>query len=272
MRAAEAIHVVVFGFLTMLAWVRGLPRGRRWKATGIGVAGLAVNLAAGWWLPRVAPGLAESVVRDWLPAAMVLLVYWQAGEFFVRVDQRFQDALARIDARTIAGFMRWIARTRAGWWVAGYLELAYLLCYPMVPFCMGALYALRLGRYADRFWIVTLIPTYVSYAMLPFLQALPPRMIVEPWLEPLPMSAVRRFNLYILKNASIHANTFPSAHVAASTGAALFVASVAPWWVGAVFVAIAAGIAVGTFAGRYHYAADAVAGSAVATVVWLAVR
>jgi membrane-associated phospholipid phosphatase len=272
MRAAEAIHVVVFGFLTALALVRELPRARRRKAVAIGVAGIAANLAAAFWLPRAAPGLAQSVARDWLPAAMVLLVYWQAGAFFVKVDQKFQDTLARLDARWAAPFLRWLARSRMGWWVAGYLELAYLLCYPMVPFAMGALYALRLGRYADAFWLVVLIPTYVSYGMLPFLQALPPRNIVEPWLEPLPMSAVRRFNLHILRNASIHANTFPSAHVAASTAAALFLASVAPWPVAAGFGVVALGIALGTFAGRYHYAADAVAGVAVALAVWAVAR
>jgi membrane-associated phospholipid phosphatase len=152
--------------------------------------------------------------------------------------------------------------------VAAYLELAYLLCYPMIPMSIGTLYLLRLARHSDSFWIVVLISTYVSYGALPFLQTLPPRMLEEPWLTPRPRSPVRRFNLWILRNASIHANTFPSAHVAASTAAALVLTTVAPWPTGLVFLAIAAGIGVGTFAGRYHYAADAVVGSAVAATVF----
>jgi len=272
MRPPELIHVVVFTFFVLLAWIRPLPMRRRAKVTGFGIAGLAANLAAAFVLPGVAPPLATSVIRDWLPAALVLFVYWQAGEFFVKPDQSFQDYLLRLDARFAAPLLRFLARARAGAWVAACLELAYLLCYPMIPMSLGALYLLRLARYSDSFWIVVLISTYLSYGALPFLQTLPPRVLHEPWLPPLPRGPIRRFNLWILTNASIHANTFPSAHVAASTAAALVLASLAPWPVALLFAAIAAGITVGTFAGRYHYAADAVAGSLVAVVVFLLAR
>ena len=269
MRAAEWIHIVVFSFFVSLSWIRRLPARRRAKVTVIGVAGLGATLIAAFLLPRLLPPLAVSVVRDWLPAALVLLVYWQAGEFFMKVDQRFQDWLERIDARMAAPLLHWLARSYLGKWTAAYLELAYLLCYPMIPMSIGTLYLLRLARHADSFWIVVLVSTYLSYGMLPFLQTLPPRMLAEPWLEPLPLSPVRRFNLWILRNASIHANTFPSAHVAASTAAALVLTSLAPWPTGLLFMAIAAGITFGTFAGRYHYSADAVVGSAVAVIVFI---
>jgi membrane-associated phospholipid phosphatase len=142
----------------------------------------------------------------------------------------------------------------------------------MIPMSIGTLYVLRLARNADSFWTVVLVSTYLSYCALPFLQTLPPRMLAEPWLEPMPPGLLRRFNLWILRHASIHANTFPSAHVAASTGAALVLASLAPWPIGLVFLAIAASIAVGTFAGRYHFATDAAAGCAVALVVFMVTR
>jgi hypothetical protein len=269
MRAAEWIHIVVFSFFVSLSWIRMLPARRRAKVTLTGAAGLGATLIAALLLPRLLPALAVSVVRDWLPAALVLLVYWQAGEFFMKVDQRFQDRLERIDARVAAPLLHWLARSHLGKWTAAYLELAYLLCYPMIPMSIGTLYLLRLARHADSFWIVVLVSTYLSYGMLPFLQTLPPRMLAEPWLEPLPLSPVRRFNLWILRNASIHANTFPSAHVAASTAAALVLTSLAPWPTGLVFLAIAAGITFGTFAGRYHYSADAVVGSGVAAIVFI---
>jgi len=268
-RAAEWIHIVVFCFFVSLSWIRRLPARRRAKVTLIGVAGLGATLIATFLLPRLLPALAVSVVRDWLPAALVLLVYWQAGEFFMQVNQRFQDRLERIDARMAAPLLHWLARSYLGKWTAAYLELAYLLCYPMIPMSIGTLYLLRLARHADSFWIVVLVSTYLSYGMLPFLQTLPPRMLAEPWLEPLPLSPVRWFNLWILRHASIHANTFPSAHVAASTAAALVLTSLAPWPTGLLFLAIAAGITLGTFAGRYHYSADAVVGSAVAVIVFI---
>jgi hypothetical protein len=202
----------------------------------------------------------------------MLFVYWQAGEFFISVDQRFQDWLERIDERVVAPLLRSLSHRRAGIWVAACLEVAYLFCYPLIPLSMATLYLLRMGRYADTFWIVVLISAYTCYVALPFVQTLPPRMLSEPWLEPLPSTPVRRFNLWLLRHASIHVNTFPSAHVAASTSVALVLTSLAPWPVGLAFSMIAAGIAVGTFAGRYHFAADAVAGCAVAIAVFAITR
>ena len=142
----------------------------------------------------------------------------------------------------------------------------------MIPMSIGGLYLLRLGRYADSFWTVVLVSTYISYGALPFLQTLPPRMLPEAWLEPLPANSVRKLNLWILRNASIQVNTFPSGHVAASTAAALVLTSLAPWPIGLLFLTLAVGITVGTFAGRYHFAADAVAGSAVAAIVFMVTR
>ena len=269
MRAAEWIHIVVFSFFTALAWLRALPGPRRARVAAIAAIGLGATLAAAFLLPRLAPPLAVSVVRDWLPAALVLLVYRQAGEFFQGADPRLQLRLERFDQRRAAPLLGWLSRCPARLWIAVALELAYLLCYPMIPMSIGALYLLRLARHADHFWTVVLPSTYLSYAALPFLPSLPPRMKPEPWLKPLPSNPVRRFNLWILRHASIHANTFPSAHVAASTSAALVLATLAPWPVALLFALIAAGIAVGTFAGRYHFAADALAGSTLAALVFL---
>lgn len=271
MRTAEWIHIVVFLYFVSLAWGRALPARRRIKVTSIGLAGLGATAIAAGVLPGLLPALAVSVIRDWLPAPLMLFVYWQAGEFFEKADERFQARLERLDAEFAAPLLNFLARAGPGRWIAGYVELAYLLCYPMIPMSMGALYVMRLARHADSFWTVVLASAYFCYAALPFVQTLPPRLLEEPWLAPRHPGAVRRFNLWILRNASIHANTFPSAHAASSTAAALVIGAVAPWPVAAVFAAIASGIVVGTFAGRYHYAADAAAGVAVAATAFLAV-
>jgi PAP2 superfamily len=268
MRASEGIHIVVFTFLISLAWIRPLPSRRRVKVTAIGLAGLSVTIVAACLLTSVLPALVVSVVRDWVPAALVLLVYWQTGQFFTKVDQRFQDRLERIDERMLAPLLHWLSHRPLGICISTCLELAYLLCYTLIPMSMATLYLLRMARYADTFWTVALVSTYLSYALLPFVQTLPPRMLVERWLEPLPPNPARRFNLWILRHASIHANTFPSAHVAASVGSALVLTSLAPLPVGLVFSTVAMAIAVGTFSGRYHFLADAVAGTAVAVIVF----
>jgi hypothetical protein len=74
-------------------------------------------------------------------------------------------------------------------------------------------------------------------------------------------------NLTVLERGSIQANTFPSAHAAGAVGTALAVMAWRPG-VGSFFLVWAGLIAAGSVAGRYHYAADAFLGAAVAVVTW----
>ena len=266
LRTAERIHLVVFSFLTVLAAVRPLPRDRTRKALAMGVCGLVVTLLAAN-LPGALSPLTRSVIRDWAPAPSMLLVYWQAGAFFVRVQPEFQRRLARLDEYLVAPMLLAVSRLRAGRAILAYLELAYLFCYPMIPFSMAAVYLLRMGAEADRFWSVVLPATYFCYIMVPFAQMWPPRMIEEPWRTALPESPLRGLNLGILRHASIHANTFPSAHVAASISSALALTQL-DLRVGLVFLWIAISISLGAVWGRYHYAADAILGAAVAVAAF----
>ena len=264
MRTAELIQASAFLYFALLAVC--LPELRRNKVLAIAAIGLASITVATFLLPKT---LATSVIRDWLPAPLMLFVYWQAGQFFQRVDRAAQDLLERTDRRLLPGFLHWLAHTGTGRVFSGYFELSYLLCYPMIPFAVGALYILRLRPHVDLFWTVVLTPTYFSYAMLPWIQTIPPRMLDETWVPKAHLLLLRRLNCWLLRNASIHANTFPSAHAASSSGAALAMAYLAPWPVGMAFGALAVGIGFGTFCGRYHYVLDAIAGSGAALACFL---
>jgi membrane-associated phospholipid phosphatase len=72
----------------------------------------------------------------------------------------------------------------------------------------------------------------------------------------------------VLRHGSIQVNTFPSGHAAGSVATALAVAAVSPA-AGVIFGVIAAGIVIGSVVGRYHYAADSLAGVLVAVAAWL---
>jgi PAP2 superfamily len=268
MRVAEWINLLVFSFFVVLAWSRGLEARRRRNVTVIGLGALAASLIGALVVPRLVPPLAASVVRDWLPAALLLMVYWQAGQFFVRIDEWAQTRLERLDRALVAPALRWLSKSSPGRVALTYFELAYLFCYPLVPFALAALYLLRRGPDADHFWTVVLCATYACYAMVPFIQTLPPRMLGEARVAPPPSTKLRKFNLWILLHASIHANTFPSAHVAASMACALVLLQLAPV-VGLIFLWIAISIALGAVLGRYHYAADAIIGTLVALAAYV---
>jgi membrane-associated phospholipid phosphatase len=182
----------------------------------------------------------------------MLLAYWQAGQYFVTPDAGWQEMLLRVDRRL---GLPW----RVPAFIEAILELAYALCYAMVPAGLGALLLAGGLEHAASYWRMVLPPAYSCYALVPLLPMLPPRALET--LAP-PQTALRRFNLWVAARGSIHANTFPSAHVAASLAVALALLRFAPA-AGWVFLVIAAGIAMGAVVGRYHYALDAVLGAAL---------
>src|SRR3954467_3544945 len=116
MRSAERIDLAVFSFLLLLSVMRPLPPDRRLKAIGMGVVGFTLTLLSAN-LPDTLSPLVRSVIRDWLPAPLMLLVYWQAGHFFLRVQPDFQRRLARLDETLVAPILLAITRRSAGRWL-----------------------------------------------------------------------------------------------------------------------------------------------------------
>lgn len=155
-----------------------------------------------------------------------------------------------------------------------YLELAYLLCYAVVPAGYACLLLAGYGaEVVDAFWSVVLLASFSCYGLLPWLPTRAPRAI-EPLAEARKgeggRSSIRRMNLAVLNRASVQWNTFPSGHTAASLATALVVASYMPA-AGIILAVLALSIAAGSVAGRYHYAADAISGAIVAILAFVMV-
>jgi membrane-associated phospholipid phosphatase len=153
-------------------------------------------------------------------------------------------------------------------WMRGYFEIAYLFCYPLVPMGVGTLYLAHMRNWSDEFWAIVLPPTYLCYAMIPLFPTLPPRLLAARRTTGGETDMARGANLFILRHLSIGANTFPSAHVAASIATALALLHLVPI-AGFVFLWIAVSIAISTVSGRYHYALDAVTGAALAAAAFV---
>jgi membrane-associated phospholipid phosphatase len=263
MRPAELINMIYFSYLVVMAWVRPLSAGKRLKATIIGLAAISLF----WSIRFIGQSLASlpsSIIRDWIPAPLFLVAYWTAGLYFTAPSEKLQSRLMRFDRRVLgrihpAGIPR-IA--------AACLELAYLLCYPLLPLGLGALYIARMGRCADAFWTVVLPAVYLCFAALPFARTLPPRILAEAGEPVLPPTKIREFNLWILRYGSIRVNTFPSAHVATAFSVSLVLLYLLPL-AGIVFLGVSVCIAIAVVLGRYHYAADALIGAAIAMAIFL---
>ena len=249
--------LVFFGYVALVAM---LPRRMRPARQAGALAGAALG-AGVIGLSRILP--ADGVANVWLlPPGALLIGYWTSGLLFVAPMPRAERMLAAVDAglriRQIA------ARTPR--LVAEALEFAYAAIYPMIPL---ALYlALEQGISANRFWATILLTDYLCFGMLPWLQTRPPRAV---GLDAAWRSRWRAVNLKMLAAGSVQVNTFPSGHAAEALACALLLSAGPPLLAGAMFVAAAA-IAAGTVFGRYHYAADAIAGWAVALLVWGTLR
>ena len=264
MRASEWIQIAFAFGIGLLAWARPLEMRRRLR-----IALLAVIVPAAILMARYAlHGLAGSVVRDWLPAALLLIPYWQAGQFFTGPDERIQKWLAQTDEKALHVLRRIAGGSENGRW-AGYFETAYLMCYPLVPIGMAALYLGHHRAAADFYWIVVVLASDICFAVTIFVPAMPPRLIRERASESrVAAGSVRKLNLEVLNRGSIQAITFPSAHVASTTAVALVLTRFLPP-TGAIFLVIAASIAIGAFLGRYHYFLDVALGAIEAAAVFL---
>jgi len=260
MRTAEVIQAGFAVVFAIAAWLSPLPDRRRTAVTLLALFAV-VAIALARLAAFVLNPTTESILRDWLPVPLMLIPYWQTGQFFIRPNTRLQSWLLASDRR----IFRIAGSSRTPTWIRLSIEWAYALCYPLVPLGLVVLYIAGLRRYSDTFWFVVLIPTYICYALTPFFPALPPRD-----LEAGPRrSKSRVFNLWILQHGSIHAISFPSAHVASALAVALVLRHYLPI-AGYIAIFVSFWIAVAAVVGRYHYALDVVLGAALAVIVYAA--
>jgi hypothetical protein len=198
------------------------------------------------------------IVRPWLPLVYMVAAYRLPSHLVTRTNPAFEARLAAWDRSPVVSRLATF-RSRAPVAVLEVLELAYLLCYPLVPLGFVALASTGQtgGADADRFWTTVLGAALPCYGTLPWLPTRPPRAIEIAQTHVTPSVSV--INARVLRSVSVGWNTFPSGHAAASVATALAVGARMPV-AGAVFGVIAIGICIGSVTGRYHYAADAVAG------------
>jgi len=266
MRTSEWIQIGFAVALAAAAWICGLPEQRRWVVTLLGaiaVCAIALVRGLGYF---VAPQYV-SVIRDWLTAVLMLVPYWQAGQFFLGPNERIQEWLASFDRRWMPKVAAASGTPKTGF--GFFLEIAYMFCYPLVPAGLAVLYIAGRRDAVGFFWFVVLVATYFCYTVTPFFPALPPRSVGITRTATADPNVGRVFNRWLLQHGSIHAISFPSAHAASALAVALVLLWVVPV-AGAIFLFVAVCIGVAAVVGRYHYALDVLLGAATAIVVFAA--
>jgi hypothetical protein len=254
--------------LAAIAWFRPLGRKRQLNTSLLAAIAIGAILLAELGSRKLSP-LAASALQDWLPVPLLLLPYWQVGQFFTAADPLIEKRLTTFDRALFRALGVAPAETRIVGALGTYLEFAYLMVYPLIPLGVATLYIMSLRELVNYYWIVVLLSTYISLAMTPFVRAMPPRALESYEKFRMPPSRLRAVNRFILRRGGIQAITFPSAHVASAIAASLVLLRIVPW-AGLIFLLISVSIAVATVLGGYHYAADALLASIVAIVVFTA--
>jgi membrane-associated phospholipid phosphatase len=260
-RSAEIISIAFFGVFVVAAAVVPLPTARRVKGIGLGAAGILIA----WLLQSLDALPGGAVARDFIPGFLLLVGYWQTGQFVVTGDPRFQALLERFDERWFSratGLMDRIGKRRS---MSHYFEVAYMACYPVVPLGVAALYLLDRTDAVDQFWRVVLPATYATHGLTAIFHSLPPWMVDSDQGQASRPSSLRWVNKWVTDNASIRFNSFPSGHVASSFAIAFVLFEALPA-AGLAFLWIAASIAASSVLLRYHYVLDVLLGIGLAGV------
>lgn len=286
---AELIAVTFFVYITLAACMFHLAARELGSMTALDAVTLATLVALRRNRQR-APWLATAA--DLFPALLLLVAYRASGLLLTPDPAHHLDyVFVQWDRALLQSHVVQAVLQVGAPWLEHYLELAYLLCYPLVPLGAAAIhFASRRsatnvappswrqvpagcrrynGRAMDHFWAAVLPATLFCYAVYPFFPLTPPRVLFADVPGPQVAPLLRYLNSWLLDHYSVHACVFPSAHVAAVTAVALSVRKQAPR-LGALFMFLAASVAAATVYGRYHYAADAVAGALVGVAAYAA--
>lgn len=210
--------------------------------------------------------VAIGIIRDWLPLGLILLAYREMGWFALpHYGHALESRWVVWDRALLHGGVR-AAIEAFGSVLPSALEICYSLVYALAPFSVAMLYFYRRQDRADRLLFIFGLGVLLCYAQFPLWPSEPPRAVFFGQDFPTYDTVFRRFNLWMLGNYGIHTSCFPSAHVAAAFSAAFGMRRALPerQWVSRSLLIVACMIALATVYGRYHYAADAAAGFAVA--------
>jgi membrane-associated phospholipid phosphatase len=230
---------------------------------GLTLAGVVFLLLLAWAEAVTAHPRFFNIVRDWLPAPLILTAYWAVDWFvpatYPHTHEQSWIVLDRLLLNTWGGKA---AIECFGCVLPFFLELTYSLLYAIPPVSIGVLYLCRRRDRVDRFLFMLLLGTLAVYVLLPMFPSEAPRILFPGQDLPACTTPFRLLNLWLLDGWDIRGSVFPSGHVTVAFSAAFAMLLAVPERrrVGWTMAGLAGSVAVTTVYARYHYAVDGLAG------------
>ncbi|HUQ91682.1 MAG TPA: phosphatase PAP2 family protein [Bryobacteraceae bacterium] len=267
-RPSEWLLILFFTYTAFLAVSFNLPPARRAAALAIPVLLCVLGYLESFSSRRA------TIVRDWVPVGMVLIAYWELAWFqsrhhLVALERHW---LTWDHTLLISWGFRAVIESLGGL-IPSVLEITYTLLYAIPPLSIGVLYLYGRRDRVETFLFPFLLGTFIAYGLLPHFPTASPRVEFANTDLPLIVTIWRRLNLWILQHGDIDTGVFPSGHVTVAFSAAFAMMRALPEkpWLGRVLLGMAVSILTATIYGRYHYAADGLAGLLLSiTAIWVA--
>jgi len=253
LRGYEKVVLAYFIYLPCLGLIRQL---------GISVLLLSAAIPAVLWVLLQVQSRSAwrpvEIARDWWPLGLILVGYWAMGWFATPPRAALQIELVRIDRLLLYNAHLQALIEATGAFVPAILETVYLLLYAIPPACLGILYACGARSQVPRFLLLLFAGTFATYALLPYVPVIAPRLAFPGADLPHYDGLSGRFTIWLLDRFDISTSVLPSGHVAVALSSALGMFAALPRR--PIFGWCALGLAVlvylATIYCRYHYAID----------------
>jgi len=267
-RRSELVLSVYFVYTAILAQALPVSHAVRGNAIMLCVTVLA---AYAWLIYADSLWRKEifGIIRDWFALLLVLAAYREMGWFAPHTHSFvLERRWVVLDRLVLRNWHAHDAIESLGPVLPAILEISYSLVYALAPFALAMLYVYGARKRSERFLLVFVLGTLLSYAQFPFWPSEPPRAVFPGEDAPSIYTVFRQFNWFVLSGYGIHTSVFPSAHVSGAFASAFGMMRALPGktCVGRFLLVMAVLIAVATVYGRYHYIVDGLAGIAVSLV------
>jgi membrane-associated phospholipid phosphatase len=248
-------ELLTAGYLAITGVIAGVW-GQSWPLVAAHAAGAVCVLVV---VPRL-----SDVARDWIPVALLPLLYLEIGLINQFVATGYHDdAILGLEHAVFSVPPHDVLHHLLPWRpLAGYFEFGYLAYYALLPMLGVALY--RAGRRREyREMLATVLATFyicfLCFVVFP---------VAGPWYA---RAHTNGLTDVLLTHGSSKGAAFPSSHVAVA-----MVLWLLAWrydrrvfW---IMAAIVPALIVGTVYGGYHYGIDALAGLGLAVAAYVIPR
>jgi len=233
---------------------------RGWLA-GINVVCLVVIRLLQLWAKRSVVG---EFLHDWYPLGMFIVCFEEVSRLSFLVRDGWQDRyILALESRLFSVPPTvWLGR-HGSWWLTEILEIGYFSYFVLLMIVGGVLYARADKRPFRQVMDATVFAYLVCYLVFIFFPTEGPAHTLGAQHDfPLPGGPFHWVVQLIQRNAGVHGNAFPSAHVAGGVVALFFAWKYVPR-LGLALTPLVILLCLGAVYDRYHYVSDVIAGIVV---------